>query len=113
MDQAVYYGSLIIESIIVVIGFYFGLLAVRAGRQSGYSNARNAKASLLFSICIVLISLGFMLMVMTTDRTQISEYLGAFLILELIFGAVFFLGCFISQWLWMNFRVLFFHKKKV
>ena len=113
MDQVVYYPSLIIESIIIVIGFYFGFLAVRTGRQGDYSNARNAKTSLLFSICLVLISLGFMLIVMTTDRTQISEYLAAFLILELIFGAVIFLGAFIAQWLWMKFRVLFFTKKKV
>lgn len=113
MDQVVYYASLIIESIIIVIGFYFGFLAVRAGRQGDYSNARNTKTSLLFSICLALISLGFMLIVMTTDRTQISEYLGAFLILELIFGAVFFLGAFIAQWLWMKFRLLVIQKKKV
>jgi hypothetical protein len=113
MESALYYGSLVIEAIIIVIGFYFGLLAVRASRQGEYTNARNVRFSLLFSICIVLISLGFMLIVMTMDRTQISDYLGAFLILELIFGSVLFLGFFITQWLWMKFRTQIFQKKKV
>jgi hypothetical protein len=53
-----------------------------------------------------------MLIVMITDRTRISDYLAAFLILELIFGAVIFLGAFISQWLWMKFRTYLSHGKK-
>lgn len=113
MQPTIYYGSLIIEAIIILAGFYFAYLAIKAGRKDAYSHSRNARVSLLFSICIVLISLGFMLIVMTTDRTQIGEYLGAFLILELIFGAVIFLGLFISQWLWMKFRIILFPKKKV
>jgi hypothetical protein len=112
LEQITYYGSLAVAVLIILFGLYLGFRSFRVGRKGEYSTTRNLKSSLLFSAFIAFTTLGFMLIVMITDRTRISDYLAAFLILELIFGAVIFLGAFISQWLWMKFRTYLSHGKK-
>jgi hypothetical protein len=98
MDLA-YYGSLAVEIALILIGFYFGYLSFKARRAAEYPAGGNAKASLLFAICLMLVTLGFMLIIMTTDGTQISDYLAMFIMLELLFGFLVFLFAFIGQWI--------------
>jgi hypothetical protein len=94
-----FYFAIVIDVLIIVFGLYFGYRSFKTNLEGEYSGRRGAKSALLFSIGLVLVTLGFSLIVMTTDRTQIGEYMAALIMLEMLFGLVVFVIYFSSQFL--------------
>jgi len=91
MDQISFYGAIGLEIVLILLGLYYGYRSFKTNLTGEYSGRRGAKSALQFSIGLVLVTMGFALIIMTTDRTQVGEYLAALILLEMIFGLLVFI----------------------
>lgn len=107
MEQLSFYAALIVEISLILLGLYFGYRSFKTNREGEYSGRRGARSALLFAVGLMLVTLGFSLIVMTTDRTRIDEYLAALIILEMIFGLIVFLVYFSGQFILTKILAIF------
>lgn len=94
-----FYAAIILEMVLIILGLNFGYRSFKTNFQGEYSGRGGAKSALLFSIGLVLVTLGFALIVMTIDRTQIGEYLAALVFLEMLLGLLVFVAYLFGQFL--------------
>lgn len=86
----------VIEAALILAGFYFGYRGFKTVRLPELSVKQAAKSAFLFTVFLVFGSLGFMLIIMTSDGTLIGEYLLALVMIWSLVGAVMFIFFFVG-----------------
>ncbi|HSS95382.1 MAG TPA: hypothetical protein VLK33_00050 [Terriglobales bacterium] len=85
-----------IDAALILAGLYLAYLGWKTVRLPALSVRQAAKSAVFFTAFAVLGSLGFMLIIMTSDGTLTGEYLFALLLIWAMVGVVLFIFFFVG-----------------